>query len=668
MKRYTHRLLALLLIAVMILPLVPTFTTNASTAEETQVESRKTPLMGWASWNAYRTNITEEAILSQAEKLVELGLAELGYIYVNTDDGWQYGRGEDGLVKTNETRFPSGMKSLADKIHAMGLMAGIYTDAGASTCGWISDQETTNDNVGLYGYDEEDLNRYLVEWGYDFIKVDWCGGVKLGLNQQERYTAIGKIIKEIEAKTGKDKIYNICSWAFPGAWAVDCADSWRTGGDISSNFDSVIYQIDNIKSLAKYNGPGHVNDLDMMQIGNGMSYEEDKSHFAMWCMMSTPLMLGMDLNVISSETLSIISNKELIAVNQDAACIQATVAKTYGSVEAWTKDLGKQNSGKKAIALLNRENAQTTVTIRFSELGLGNVSVIRDLWSHEDVATGDSFTVTIPAHGTVVLTAEGTPISTESDTDTMLTPDGSTPVANMEIAAKPASVNLTTLGKYDWVHYATNTTTMKNGAGEIALAYDGSYCTYGNAAATYRWTNADADVKGGTSTSGIGVIGLGANMTVATPCDQNVRTLTVAIGSYSADISVEFIVGGKVIAEEAIRGGANKKVDKLVTLTYSSDIPTTAYLRWKVTRSLGSSDSVNVEGVALSLDVKANTLSTPVIYTENDKPSASLRLTAIEKGKLYVATKDATGGLVAIQSRDITPSDRRYDKSYCSWC
>jgi hypothetical protein len=149
------------------------------------------------------------------------------------------------------------------------------------------------------------------------------------------------------------------------------ADSWRTGGDIFNNFGAVLEQLDNIKSLAKYNGPGHVNDLDMMQVGNGMTYEEDKSHFSMWCMMSTPLMLGMDLNSISEETLSIISNAELIALDQDPACIQATVAKTYGNnVEAWTKDLGSAGSGTKAIALLNRSSSEQTITISFEELGL----------------------------------------------------------------------------------------------------------------------------------------------------------------------------------------------------------------------------------------------------------------------------------------------------------
>ena len=257
---------------------------------------RKTPIMGWASWNAYHPRISEEIILSQAEKLVEYGLDDLGYVYVNVDDGWQNGRGKDGYVVTHAKRFPSGMKALSTKIHSMGLKAGIYSDAGANTCAALYSGEGQNTKVGLYGYEKKDLERYLIDWDYDFIKVDWCGGSELKLSQKTAYTKIGNIVKDIEKKTGKDKIYNVCSWAFPGEWVVNVADSWRTGADITNTYESVIYQVNKIRDLAKYNGPGHINDLDMLQVGNGMSYEEDKTHFAMWCMMSTPLMLGMDLN------------------------------------------------------------------------------------------------------------------------------------------------------------------------------------------------------------------------------------------------------------------------------------------------------------------------------------------------------------------------------------
>ena len=379
---------------------------------------RKTPIMGWASWNAYHPRISEDIILSQAEKLVEYGLDDLGYVYVNVDDGWQNGRGGDGYVKVHAERFPSGMKSLSTKLHSMGLKAGIYSDAGANTCAAMYSGEGQNTKVGLYGHEEKDLYRYLVDWDYDFIKVDWCGGTELKLDQEEAYTKIGDIIKDIEEVTEKDKVYNVCSWSFPGEWVVDCADSWRTGADITNTYESVIYQVDKIRYLDKYHGPGHVNDLDMLQVGNGMSYEEDKTHFAMWCMMSTPLMLGMDLNSISDETLSIISNKELIALNQDVACLQAKQVKTYNGVEVWVKDLGTKNSNTKAFALLNDTDSTKTITISFSDVGLANVEVIHDAWAHEDIAVDGRITVTIPSHGTLVYTAEGKHVNMQSGTQT----------------------------------------------------------------------------------------------------------------------------------------------------------------------------------------------------------------------------------------------------------
>ncbi|MBQ8400078.1 MAG: NPCBM/NEW2 domain-containing protein [Clostridia bacterium] len=648
------RLISLALVLLTVLPLVPL--SLPASAEE--VESRKTPIMGWASWNAYRTDISEEIILSQAEKLVELGLKDLGYVFVNVDDGWQNGRGEDGYVATNEKRFPSGMKSLAEKIHAMGLKAGIYTDAGDSTCGWESDNEKNNDDVGLYGHDEQDLRRYFIDWEYDFIKVDWCGGRRLGLDKKDRYTTIGKVVADIEKEIGKDKIYNVCCWSFPGEWVTEVADSWRTGGDIFNNFGAVMEQLDNIKSLAKYNTPGHVNDLDMMQVGNGMTYEEDKSHFAMWCMMSTPLMLGMDLNSISEETLSIISNAELIALNQDPACIQATVAKKYGSVEAWTKDLGSKNSGKKAIALLNRDTKEQTVTISFKELGLDGVSVVRDLWAHSDLATDDHFTVTIPAHGTVVLTAEGTPIATEADKD-ILVDDGSVVSAEMSVKAKPSAINLSTLGTYDWVHYGNETTRMADGAQEISVDYDGSYLTYGNAAAKYTWSNAEGAKRSGTSTYGAGVKGSGTSITLSTPCDQNERTLIATVGSFSAEMTVELIVGGKVIESKVIPGGSDKKVDKLVTVTYKSDIPTTAYLRWTVSKSLGYSDSVNVEGVALNINITQSTLGAPIVTKTEKGYNASVNLTVTEENaKLYLVTKNEKGEPTAVTSKAVSAGEK----------
>lgn len=374
---------------------------------------RKTPIMGWASWNCFRTNISEEIMKEQADALVKTGLAECGYTYLNMDDGFFGGRDKDGRLLFHKERFPNGIKAVADYAHSLGLKAGTYSDGGDNTCGHYYDGEGGNGvNAGLYGYEEQDLKMYLDEMGFDFIKVDWCGGVRLGLSEEEQYTKIGNIVDKIRRETGRQLVYNICRWQFPGPWAARVADSWRTGADITPDFNSVIHQIDMIKPLARYCSPGHVNDLDMMQIGNGgLTHEEEKTHFAMWCMMSTPLMIGCDLTKISDETLEIVKNKELIEINQDSACLQAFVIKEIRNSdggllgEIWIKDLGEKNSRTKAIAFLNRSTEEIAYDFCLSEAGLcGDVLSVRDLCKQRDIKTGDtkSLSGTLKPHGVAV--------------------------------------------------------------------------------------------------------------------------------------------------------------------------------------------------------------------------------------------------------------------------
>ena len=390
--------------------------------------NRKTPIMGWASWNRFRTDISEERMKAQADALVATGLSEYGYEYFNMDDGFFGGRGKDGKLKFHETRFPGGIKVIADYAHSLGLKAGIYSEGGKNTCAYYWDNEGENGvDVGLYGYEEQDLRMFLEDYGFDFIKVDWCGGQKLGLDEQEQYTKIANIIDEIRARTGKSIVFNICRWQFPGEWATKIADSWRTGADIRPTFESVVYQLDNIRSLARYTSPGHVNDLDMMQLGNGLSNEEEKSHFAMWCMMSTPLMIGCDLTVIPQSTLDILKNEELIALNQDSACLQAYVAKeiknAQGDVagEVWIKNLGCDNSCEKAIAFFNRSEEDVHFNISLCDIGLsGDVISVRDLWEHADVPDHEILDVDVKRHCTKVYRVKATqsvPVTNRDDLD-----------------------------------------------------------------------------------------------------------------------------------------------------------------------------------------------------------------------------------------------------------
>lgn len=368
--------------------------------------------MGWASWNCFRTNINEAKIKEQADALVSSGLAACGYRYLNIDDGFFGGRDKHGELQFHPQRFPNGIKVVADYAHKLGLFAGIYTDAGDNTCGYYYDNEITGGfQAGCYGHEEEDLRKLLVEGGFDFIKVDWCGGLRLGLDEEEQYTKIGTIIDQIRKETGKPVVYNICRWEFPGEWATRIADSWRTGLDIEPDFSSVLYQIDRMKPLARFCRPGHVNDSDMMQIGNGMSEEEEKTHFAMWCMLSTPLMIGGDLTKISDSTLEILKNEELIAINQDAACRQAVVVQEYrdadGSLiaEAWIKELAQEaGSGeiKRAVALLNRSGQELELEFDLKKAGLDGILSLRDLCSGQDREPVAVLKERLPAHGICV--------------------------------------------------------------------------------------------------------------------------------------------------------------------------------------------------------------------------------------------------------------------------
>lgn len=377
------------------------------------MEKRKTPLMGWASWNCFKTDINENKLKAQADALVETGLAECGYTYLNIDDGFFGGRAADGTLLFHKERFPNGIKPVVDYAHSIGLKAGIYSDGGDSTCAFYHDGEgEVGRNVGLYMHEEQDLKMYFEDCGFDFIKVDWCGGIFVGLDDKEQFTKIKSIIDSISKRTGKTIVYNVCRWQFPGKWVTEVADSWRTCADIQPNFESVLKQIDAVKPLARYCSPGHVNDLDMLQLGNGLTTQEEKTHFAMWCMMSTPLVIGCDLTKISAETLEILKNKELIEINQDKACLQAVqvqdlICKDIKKGEVWIKNLEKANSRVKAVAILNRGNDKLDTEIDFESLGFnGEILKIRDLSNHKDIEPTEEISFKLDPHEVVVLKVE----------------------------------------------------------------------------------------------------------------------------------------------------------------------------------------------------------------------------------------------------------------------
>lgn len=376
-------------------------------------KAQKTPLMGWSSWNAYGLNINDSLIRSQADAMIRLGLAEKGYRYINIDDGYFGGRNANGKLITHKKRFPNTLRDLVDYLHNLGLKAGIYTDAGANTCGsyWATPKDTMGIGVGLYGHDKQDFDLFFNEWDFDFVKIDYCGAEarnnidRLDLEEETRYKEIAQAIK---ATSKKEVSWNICRWAFPGTWACFIADSWRMSEDIYLGWQSIKSIISQSLYLSAYASFGHYNDMDMLEIGRGMSEEEDKTHFGIWCIMSSPLLIGCDLNTLSENTLSLLGNEELIALNQDTLGLQAYVVEKTNDCYILVKDIEKRNDKTRAVAAYNPSDSTQTIKINFETLDLSGKIKVRDLFQHKNLGTlqDQSLEITLPPHATRIYRLE----------------------------------------------------------------------------------------------------------------------------------------------------------------------------------------------------------------------------------------------------------------------
>lgn len=366
---------------------------------------RTTPIMGWSSWNTYRIHISDTLIKRQADAMVQLGLRDAGYTYINIDDGFFGYRDANGMMQPHPTRFPSGMKGVADHIHRLGLKAGIYSDAGAVTCGSIWDKDPNGIGAGLYGHEAQDAHRYFRQWGFDFIKIDYCGaGQELDLDERERYTAIWKAIED----TGrKDVEINICRWAFPGTWAREVAASWRISGDIADNWESVKSIVEKNMPLSAYCRDGHFNDMDMLEIGRSLSEGEERVHFGLWCMMASPLLIGCDLTQLREKSLQLLMNKELVALNQDPLGRQAYPVQHDRGTYVLVKDIEKDHGKSRAVALYNPTDSVRRIVVPLATLELAGKTHLRDLFSHQNLpATTDSIMATVPPHDIVILRAD----------------------------------------------------------------------------------------------------------------------------------------------------------------------------------------------------------------------------------------------------------------------
>ncbi|KAJ3690206.1 hypothetical protein LUZ61_019370 [Rhynchospora tenuis] len=333
----------------------------------------RTPQMGWNSWNHFGCNINEQLIRQTADAMVNTGLASLGYKYINIDDCWgESSRDYQGNLVPKQSTFPSGMKALADYVHAKGLKLGIYSDAGSMTC--------SNTMPGSLYHEEQDVKTFT-SWGIDYLKYDNCNNG--GIEPKQRYQRMTNALQTY----GKSIFFSLCEWGQdnPATWAASMGNSWRTTGDIQDNWNSMTSRADENDRWASYAGPGGWNDPDMLEVGNGgMSTEEYRSHFSIWSLVKAPLLIGCDLRSLSQDTKDILGNSEVIAVNQDSLGVQGKKVQSYNGLEVWA---GPLSGGRVAVVLWNRASYQTTITANWASIGLKSSAVVdaRDLWAHSTI-------------------------------------------------------------------------------------------------------------------------------------------------------------------------------------------------------------------------------------------------------------------------------------------
>jgi alpha-galactosidase len=358
-----------------------------------------TPPMGWNSWNHFAGKIDDAIVRAQADAMVSSGMRDAGYVYINIDDTWQGQRDAQGVIHPN-IKFPD-MKALAHYVHAKGLKLGIYSSPGPKTCAGFE---------GSYGHEEQDAQTYA-EWGIDYLKYDLCSFGKImkaaGSPEAAHKLMLDAYTKMHNAllKTGRPIVFSLCQYGADHVWRWGTSvggNSWRTTGDISDNYSRMTEIGFEQAGLARFAGPGHWNDPDMLEVGNGgMNLDEYRTHMGLWALLAAPLLAGNDLSTMKPETIALLTNKEVIAIDQDPLGKQADRVYAEGSEEIWARPLA---DGSKAVGIFNRFDWPQTIEINFHELGFKSRVKARDIWAAKDLGTLPShYSSRVAAHGMVLL-------------------------------------------------------------------------------------------------------------------------------------------------------------------------------------------------------------------------------------------------------------------------
>jgi alpha-galactosidase len=348
----------------------------------------QTPPMGWNSWNKFACKVNEQLIRETADAMVSSGMRDAGYQFVNIDDCWQVSRDAQGTIVADPAGFPSGIKALADYVHSKGLKLGIYTDAGTLTC---------QKRPGSLGHEIQDMKTYAA-WGVDYVKIDWCHAE--GLDPEVQYAKFRDALSHL----GRPIVFSICNWGVkaPWTWGPVTGNLWRTTGDIKDTWDGMSVIGFSQNGLEKFAGPGHWNDPDMLEVGNGgMKPDEYRVHMALWAILAAPLLAGNDLRTMTPETKDMLTNREVLAVDQDAKGVQGHRVWDEGPLEIWARPLA---DGSEAVGLFNRGESELKITLDFKSLDINGEAKLRDLWQHKDLgAAQDSYKASVPKHGVVML-------------------------------------------------------------------------------------------------------------------------------------------------------------------------------------------------------------------------------------------------------------------------